>query len=297
MMNRMKCEMLLAAVILARSTSFVLSKTAMGSLSPFNLLAVRFLTAFLFLLILFRKKLLHIRLTELKYGAMLGLLFTMMMGCELTGLRSTDSATASFIENSAMIFVPIIQFVVNKKKLQAMEALRIVLAVSGIAFLTLGASGGLFRSGCVYLLGSAVFYAAAIILTNKASREGDALLVGIVQVFTIGFLSLILSCILEQPRLPQTGSEWIMILALAVICSGFGFTLQPVAQRGTTAERAGMMCALSPLSASIQGVLILNDQMTSFKLMGCVLILSSLVIPALLGARWKLFSRRLAFNQ
>ena len=232
MISQQKSELLLAVVILARSTSFVLSKSAMNSLSPFNLLAIRFLTAFAFLLILFGKKLIHIRRQEIKYGFLLGVLFTIMMGCELTGLRTTDSGTTSFIENSAMIFVPILQFVIFQKKLKGADAARIALAVFGIAFLTLGASGGLLRSGCVYLLGSAIFYASAILLTNSASRKGDPLMVGIVQVFTIGFLSLILSLLLEQPRLPQSGPEWGMILGLAIICSGFGFTLQPVAQRG-----------------------------------------------------------------
>ena len=282
MMNQQKSEMLLAAVILSRSTSFVLSKSAMGSLTPFNLLAVRFLTAFIFLAFLFGKKLVHIRLSELKYGFLLGVLFTGVMGCELFGLRQTDSATTSFIENSAMIFVPILQFAVFKKKPQSRELLRIVLAVLGIGFLTLGASGGLFRSGCVFLLGSALFYAAAILATNIVSRKGDPLMIGIAQVFTIGMLSLILSFIFEQPSLPKTGREWSLILALAVICSGFGFTLQPVAQRGTTAERAGMMCALSPLSASLQGVVILHDVMTPYKLAGCLMILMSLVIPVLI---------------
>ena len=281
-MNQQKSEMLLAAVILSRSTSFVLSKSAMGSLTPFNLLAVRFLTAFIFLAFLFGKKLVHIRLSELKYGFLLGLLFTGVMGCELFGLRQTDSATTSFIENSAMIFVPILQFAVFKKKPQSRELLRIVLAVLGIGFLTLGASGGLFRSGCVFLLGSALFYAAAILATNIVSRKGDPLMIGIAQVFTIGMLSLILSFMFEQPSLPKTGQEWSLILALAVICSGFGFTLQPVAQRGTTAERAGMMCALSPLSASLQGVVILHDVMTPYKLAGCLMILMSLVIPVLI---------------
>ena len=296
MNNQQKSELLLAGVILARSTSFVLSKSAMNSLTPFNLLAVRFLTAFLFLALIFGKKLVHIQRTELKYGFLLGLLFTIMMGCELTGLRATDSATTSFIENSAMIFVPILQFVFMKKKLKGAEGLRIALAVSGIAFLTLGGSGGLLRSGCVYLLGSAIFYASAILLTNIASRKGDPLMIGITQVFTIGFLSLIMSFILEQPRLPQTGSEWGMVLGLAIICSGFGFTLQPVAQRGTTAERAGMMCALSPLSASLQGVVILNDQMSLYKLAGCLMILLSLLVPVLLNSLHKPLSRRVVFN-
>ncbi len=296
MLDQQKSELLLAAVILSRSTSFVLSKTAMNSLTPFNLLAVRFLTAFIFLVILFGKKLIHIRKNEWKYGFLLGLFFTAMMGCELTGLRKTDSATTSFIENSAMIYVPILQIVIFKKKPQAGSSLRIALAVLGIGFLTMGASRGIFRSGCVFLLGSAVFYASAILLTNIVSQKGDPLMIGITQVFTIGFLSLILSLTLEQPRLPQTSSEWIMILALALICSGFGFTLQPVAQRGTTAERAGMMCALSPLSASLQGVIILHEQMSLNKLAGCLLILMSLLIPVLIQVLHKPLVHRPVYN-
>ncbi len=297
MMNQQKSEMLLAAVILSRSTSFVLSKTALGSLSPFNLLAVRFLTAFLFLAVLFGKKLIRIRFSEVKYGFLLGILFTAMMGCELSGLRQTDSATTSFIENSAMIFVPILQFVIFRKKLRASESLRIAVAVLGIGFLTLGASGGIFRSGCVFLLGSAVFYASAILVTGIVSRKGDPLMIGIIQVFTIGILSLIISFVFEQPRLPQTGTEWGVILALAVICSGFGFTLQPVAQRGTSPERAGMMCALSPLSASLQGVLILNDMMGPNKLAGCLMILLSLLIPVLIRPVRKPVKARPAYGR
>ena len=296
MLSQQKSEMLLAAVILARSTSFVLSKSAMNSLTPFNLLAIRFLTAFLFLSVIFGKKLILIRKDELKYGFLLGILFTIMMGCELTGLRATDSGTTSFIENSAMIFVPILQFVIFQKRLKGADAARITMAVLGIAFLTLGASGGLLRSGCIYLLGSAIFYASAILLTNIASRKGDPLLIGITQVFTIGFLSMIMSFILEQPRLPQNSSEWGMILGLAIICSGFGFTLQPVAQRGTTAERAGMMCALSPLSASLQGIIILHDQMSFNKLAGCIMILMSLLIPVLLQSLHKPLLRRTVYN-
>lgn len=296
MINRQKSELLLAAVILSRSTSFVLSKTAMNSLSPFNLLAVRFLTAFIFLAILFGKKLIHIHRNELKYGFILGLLFTGVMGCELLGLRATDSATTSFIENSAMIFVPILQFVILKQRPQAKDSLRIALAVMGIGFLTLGASGGIFRSGCIFLLGSALFYASAILVTNIVSRKGDPLMIGIAQVFTIGFLSMILSVLFEQPRLPQTGTEWTVIMMLAVICSGFGFTLQPVAQRGTTAECAGMMCALSPLSASLQGVIILHEQMSPYKLAGCILILMSLLVPMLMNSIRRPLGRRLAYN-
>ena len=44
-------EILLIFVLVARSTSFVMSKVTMNAMDPFNLLGVRFLLAFLLLCI------------------------------------------------------------------------------------------------------------------------------------------------------------------------------------------------------------------------------------------------------
>ncbi|MDO4861636.1 MAG: EamA family transporter, partial [Eubacteriales bacterium] len=52
-LNERQSELLMAAVVIARSTSFVFSKLTVASMSPFNILAVRFLTAFAILLALF----------------------------------------------------------------------------------------------------------------------------------------------------------------------------------------------------------------------------------------------------
>ena len=52
---------LLAAVIIARSTSYVLTKVGLQGMGKFTLLAVRFLLAFAFLAALFRRRLLLFR--------------------------------------------------------------------------------------------------------------------------------------------------------------------------------------------------------------------------------------------
>ena len=48
-----KYELLLIAVIAARATSFIFSKMILESLTPFNLLAVRFIIAFILLALIF----------------------------------------------------------------------------------------------------------------------------------------------------------------------------------------------------------------------------------------------------
>jgi len=277
-----KSEILLAAVIIARSTSLIFSRIALGSFGTFNLLALRFGAAFILLAAIFARRLFAIKAKELLAGVLLGVLFTAVLTLELFGLKRTDSGTTSFIENSAMIFVPVFQMIIFRKKPSGPNCIRIALALSGIGILTLGQSGGLFRSGSIYLIGAALCYAAVIMATAGFSKKYDPLLLGITQVGTVGILSFVLSLIFESPRLPESGREWLMILALAVVCSGFGFTLQPLAQRGTTAERAGMMCAVSPVSAAALGIIFLHEQISPYKAAGCALIMLSLVAEPLI---------------
>lgn len=235
-MTEKRAELLLAAVISARATSFVFNKLVLGSLGTFDLLACRFLLAFVLLAVLFWKKLRHISGKALLHGAVLGTLFFLTLTAELTALKTTDSSMVSLLENTAIILVPLL-------------------------------------------------YAAAIIATDRFSHHDDPLTVGIVQVGVLGLLALLAACCFETPRLPQTGMEWGMVLALAIVCTGFGFTLQPVAQSHTSAERAGLFCALSPACATLFGAVLLHEKITLLGAAGILLILSSLLLPHLMKGK------------
>lgn len=250
-MTQKKAEILLAAVIAARATSLLFSKIAMNGMGIFNLLAARFLMAFVLLAVVFFKRLRHIKRHTLVRGAIMGALFFLMLSTELTGLKSTPSSTVSLLENTAIILVPMAEAVLRHKLPKAATAVSALVAIGGVALLT-GQSGS-FTPGMVLAVMAAVLYAAAIITTDRFSHEDDPLTLGIVQVGTLGLLALVSSFVFEAPHLPQSGTQWLMIAGLAVICTGFGFTLQPVAQSHTTAQRAGLFCALSPACATLLG--------------------------------------------
>ena len=122
-------------------------------------------------------------------------------------------------------------------------------------------------------------YACAIITTDRLSHRDDALVVGILQVGFLGFYALIGALLFESPRLPQTGSEWGIVLMLAIVCTGFGYTLQPVAQSHTSAQRVSLFCALSPMFAAIFGALLLKEKITVWSGLGMLLILGSILLP------------------
>lgn len=152
-------------------------------------------------------------------------------------------------------------------------------ALLGVALLT--SAGGAFRIGvgeCIALC-TALVYACAIITTDRLSHRDDALVLGILQVGFLGFYALIGALLFESPRLPQTGSEWGIVLMLAIVCTGFGYTLQPVAQSHTSAQRVSLFCALSPMFAAIFGALLLKEKITVWSGLGMLLILGSILLP------------------
>lgn len=278
-LGRRASEILLALVIIARATGYLFSKLGMTGLGLFNLLALRFLLAFVLLGVIFAPRLRRIDRKSFRAGLIMGGLYFLVMTAELSGLKCTASSTVSFLENTAIVLVPLFAAAAYRRAPGGKAVLCAAVTLAGVGFLTLG-GGVRFGLGEVFSIAAASLYACAILTTDRLTHKGDinSLTAGIVQVATIGVLSLIASCIMETPRLPQGGTEWLSVLALALVCSGFGFTLQPVAQAGTTAERAGMFCALNPLVASVLGVVFLRERIGGQGILGAALILSGILL-------------------
>ena len=280
-LSRSRAELLLAGVITARATSYLFSKLIMQSMSMFNMLGIRFLLAFTLLLILFFKRIRKINRKTFAAGAVMGCLYFLVMTAELNGLKRTSSGNVSFLENTAIVIVPLLQAVLLRRFPRWKAVICALLCLIGVGFLTIG-SGMAFGAGEMFCMLAAFLYACAILTTDRLTHGNiDALAAGIVQVGMIGALSLTASLLFEAPRLPSGMLEWTGIVMLAVVCSGFGFTLQPVAQSGTTAERAGMFCALNPMVATILGIVFLHEAFTVQSAVGGGLILAGILISEL----------------
>ncbi len=275
-----QAELLLAAVIAARSVSYLLEKIGLESMEPFTLLGLRFLLAFGFLGILFWRQLRGVGWSTWWKSILLGGVLFCVMGCELLGLQTVSSSRASFLENTAIVFVPIFEAAISQCWPRKED-----LAISGIIFigvallvLSPGSLAGGMPIGTAYCLLAAVLYAGWILLTGYIVREEPPLVIGILSLGVVGILSMGAALLFESVVLPTAAEQWGILLALAFVCSAFGFTLQPVAQRYVSVQRAGMFCALNPVVAAILGWLFLQERMDSFGLAGAVLIVGSLVL-------------------
>lgn len=271
-------ELLLISVIAARATSFIFSKMILEHLAPFNLLAVRFTIAFALLALLFNKELRSLTRRDLLSGIVIGAAFFITMACEMQALTQAASSLVSLLENCAIIFVPLLELILFKKLPGKLTIISTAAAMLGVVLLAL--SHGSLTGGFSLGLLAGLYYAAAIIITERLSRSaGSTLGIGVVQIGAMGALASAATLLFEAPQLPAGTNEWAMLAVLIVVCTGFGFTLQPLAQSHVTAARAGLFCAVSPAIATLLGVTVLGEPFAALDALGLLLILASIIMP------------------
>lgn len=268
-MKQRNAEILLIIVIASRSISYLLSKIGLNGIPPLELLAIRFALTTLILLLLFHRRLPLLTRQLWKAAGLLGTFLFACMACELISLTTIPSSTAAFLENTSAVWVLILMAVVShhwpgKQVLTATGLLLI-----GIACLTL--------QGAVFHLAPGEI----ICLTARLARQYDPLLLGILQMGFLAVYSTVGMVLFESPAVPADTTTWGAIMALVFICSVFGFTFQPVAQKYTSAEKAGLFTALNPLIAAVLGVIFLGEIFTPVQLAGAICILLGIIIVQL----------------
>ncbi len=287
-MNERMGEFIVGLAFALRGTSLLFSKIALRTMGPMLLMGTRFLIAFAVLGIIFYKSIKNVTKRELLHCAILGLVFVISMGFELKGLQTTDSSVTAFLEGSAVITIPALTCIVTRKLPDRITTLSALIALVGVGFLTLKGGHIAFSSGELTIMLGVIWYSVAVLLTDRYSKSDDSMVIAIFQLLFIGLFSMIAAFFMETPRLPQSSTEWAAVLALALICSGVGFTLQPIGQKYTTPERAGIMSVFNPLSAAFLGVIFLHEQMTLSIVIGGALIIASTLAPVWMD---KLFNK------
>lgn len=276
-MTTKQAKTLLLGVIIARSTAFLFSKITLETMAPYNLLGVRFLIAFCILALLFHKKMQNSTRQDILHGGFIGLTFFSVMAFEMFALRVTEASTVSFLENSAIILVPIFESILQRKKPAPSIMLCSVITFIGVGILATR-NGGAIGGGEGLCLSAAFMYAVSMILTGRFAAKNDTLLLGIYQIGFMSLFALLASLFTENFRLPSSTTEFSCLAILIMVCTCFGFTLQPMAQKYISTEETARFCAVSPLSAALLSSIVLHESFGIRGLTGAALILLGLVL-------------------
>ncbi|WP_341279307.1 DMT family transporter [Paenibacillus sp. FSL H8-0537] len=282
-MKPRNAELLIVLATVFWGCSYLFMKIGLESIAAFNLIALRFGLAFLLTSLLFWKSLRKVDWRTIKYSAMLGFLLFAVFACIMFGLKTTTTSNAGFLVSMTVIFVPLLSVILFKQKLAPSMKVSVLLALVGIGLLTLKMPFSI-GGGDVLCMLSAVFYALYIILTNSAAKASNTLNLGILQLGFAGGFGLIGMLLFETPTLPQTPASWGAVLALSLLCSGFGFIIQPIAQKYTTPTRTGLIFSLEPVFAAAVGFWFAHEILPPLGYVGAAFVLLAVVASEI---KWK----------
>lgn len=277
-----KADMMLVLATAFWGISNCLTAICLRDMQPLTLNAFRFLTAFLVLGVVFRKRIVRASRETLKYSLFVGLSLVMVYVGATYGVLYTSVSNAGFIGAMTVLFTPVLEFLIYRKRPGKKFTFALLLCLIGIALLTLNETLKPALGDVICLL-VPTFYAVDLMLTEKAvsKPEVDPIALGVCELIVVGVVMLVLSLFLETPGLPTTPVVWASALFLGIFCSGICFIIQSVEQQFTTASHAGLIFTLEPVFSAFFAFFLLDERLGVKGYIGAALMLVSLVIMEL----------------
>ena len=240
-------------------------------------MAGRFALATIFLTIIFHKNVKLITKRVLWKGIILGVILFLAFTVQTIGLDYTTPSKNAFLTAVNVMIVPLIAFVIYKRKFDGFEMLAALLAIIGIGFLSLQGSMQM-NIGDFLSLASAIGFAFDIFYTNMFVKTEDALALTIVQLFTAAVLSIIAVIVLGEVPTTISSEEVSVILYLGIVCTTIAYVCQNIGMQYADPTKSALILSTEALFGTIFSVIILHEILTSRMIIGSFIILIAIII-------------------
>tara|TARA_B100000767_G_C19736777_1_gene524285 strand:+ start:165 stop:1058 length:894 start_codon:yes stop_codon:yes gene_type:complete len=271
-------------------TTFIAQDTGMDEIGPFTFNSIRFFVgcaALIPLVYIFEYKKFK---SSLKNGKRLFYYLVILIGLSLflgsalqqVALIYTDVANAAFFTIFYVPMVPIIVFFLHKRDIHWSVWPSVILCVIG-GYLLTNFYDATVRLGDGLVILGAFFWSTHIIFTGMIiKRFNFPLTIGAIQTFIVGILSLFISLIFEELIISNILKEKFQILYAGVLSGGLAFVLQIFAQKNISPAPAAIIFSLEGVFATIAAWYLLNQILDIDNVMGCLFILSGVLLSQIL---------------
>ena len=270
-------------------TTFIAQDTGMDDIGPFTFNAVRFFVGFLAivpLVILFEiKKFKSEFKLDFKTFVILSLLIglSLFLGSALqqVALIYTDVANAAFFTIFYVPMVPIIIFLFGRKSIHWSVWPSVILCLIG-GYLLTNFYDATVRLGDTLVVLGALFWSTHIIFTGIiVTKYNLPLTLGAVQTLIVATFSFFVGLIHEEFIFENIMKEIDSILYAGILSGGFAFVLQIYAQKNISPAPAAIIFSLEGVFATIAAWFLLNQILDINNLLGCLFILSGVLLSQL----------------
>lgn len=261
--------------------TFPLIRISIQTISPAQFVFYRFALALLVFAPFAIRRARFARKRTLKHigqiGFVLGLLNWISYQAQTIGLKYIESGRAAFITGTSVILVPFLSPFFRAGRPKAIDYLSAFGALFGL-YLYTDPSVRSVSQGDLWVFLCAFTYAVYIHLLQKWVNDGaDTTLLAFFQILGLFTGSGIYCFYRSEPFLTVGGQALVSIVFCAIFASIGTTWIQARYQKETTPERVALIFSLEPVFASAFGFVLLGEELSMRAMMGCSVILLSIV--------------------
>ncbi len=264
-------------------SAFVVMKNSIDVISPTFVLAYRFTIAALGMMILFWRQIRGISKQELRCGALLGVFLFISYYFQTYGLKYTTASKNAFITTLYVVIVPFLGFVINHVKPKLNNSIAAVLAVVGLALLSLKGDMTInFGDFLTFICG--ICFAVQIIFLEKYTKYCTPIRLTVMQMASAAICSWIIAILTEGPFKPEVfmlPGVTVSMLYLGLFSSMICFLLQSIGQKYVSASTSSILLSFESVFGLVFSVWLLHEELTVKMLIGCALMFVAAILAEL----------------
>ena len=268
----------LLTVSAAWGFSFVVMKDAIQRQSVNNFLFTRFTLAVIVLILIRPQVIKHFNKDLLQRGGLAGVFLGLGYIAQTLGLERTGAAITGFITGLYVVLTPLIASIVLKEKITKFTWYCIAVATFGLGLLSIrGFSVGI---GEMFVLASAVLFAAHIIALSKWSSGRDVYAMTVIQLSMCAILAGLASAI-EGYSLPPDSGVWSVVVFTAVFATAIAFIVQTWSQAHMSATKVAVILTMEVVFAAAFAIVLGGERLTIQTAVGGVLVVVAMYLIVL----------------
>lgn len=273
--------------ILFMSLGPTINKFALMNVNPFTLVFYNSLLCCLFTLPFIYKKILKIKLDEIKPLAIAGFLNGLSMFFLFYGLSKSSPALVSMLNRSYIIFSIFLGAFILKEKIAKIDWTLILFAILGITLFMLKKEMAQIQAGAFYGLVSGFLFAFCnFTIKNKLSRTSEYItLFSINFITTVMFFFVCLSQGFDYLTLPLESRVLGFVFLGAFLGSFLGLLLFYASIKTIPFYKANLYRSVSPVVSLLCGLFFFPVSLAPINIIGLIILLSSFIIHSLIKVK------------
>ena len=274
-------ELMLLSATLAWGSTFALGKIVLEEVSPLQMVLIRFTAASVILLTLAWRRIFPMRARVAVKGSILGLFLFVGFITQTVGLTMTTASKSAFITGMMVIFVPLLQFMMERRPPKIGNVLGVLVVACGLWLLT-SPSGSASIGGDALSLACAVVSGIYIVYLDIVSREVGTFPLMFLQTISNAGLALLCLLVTAGPLVPVVSAGgWGVLAYLTVVATVLTLFIQTRFQKDTTPVRAVVIFSIEPVIAAVIAYFMLGEELGSLGILGGALIIAGVLLSEL----------------